>query len=221
VPPFDAPKWATVGAWAAVVAALPTVLWRALLGLGLHLGTPDSWRAAEKIPGSGTAYVLLLSTLELFAALLTLRLVQPDGDVVPRWSPIRAGRRLPRELVCLIALTGAVVLMALCVLSIVYWHAVDPFAGEAGSWWSRLCAACYLAALAWPPALVASVTGYLISRRRPARYRFRARHRRAAGPLEATVAINSSTAARPSPQPRPSGPGHPCAMTTRPQRHCG
>ncbi len=167
MPPFDAPKWATVGAWAAVVAALPTVLWRALLGLGLHLGTPDSWRAAEKIPGSGTAYVLLLSTLELFAALLTLRLVQPDGDVVPRWSPIRAGRRLPRELVCLIALTGAVVLMALCVLSIVYWHAVDPFAGEAGSWWSRLCAACYLAALAWPPALVASVTGYLISRRRP------------------------------------------------------
>lgn len=145
---------------------MPTVLWRALLGFGLDLGTPASWRAAQKLPGSGTAYVLMLSALELLAAMLTLRLIRPNGDVVPSWSPIRAGRRLPTGLVCLIALGGAAVLVVLCALSIRHWGAVDPFAGEVSSWWSRLCDGCYLAALGWPPAVITSVMGYLISRRR-------------------------------------------------------
>ncbi|MDN5915586.1 MAG: hypothetical protein L0I76_10845 [Pseudonocardia sp.] len=164
-PPRAVPKWAVASAWTAVVAALPTVLWRALVGFGLDLGTPDSWRAAQDIPGPGTAYVLTLSVLQLLAAVLALRLVRPGGDVVPRWSPIRAGHRLPAGLVCLIALTGAVVLTALCALSILNWSAVDPFAGEPGSAWSRLCAGCYLATLLWPSALVTSVIGYALSRR--------------------------------------------------------
>lgn len=159
------PRWAVAGAWTAVGAALPTVLWRALVGFGLDLGTPDSWRAAQDIPGTGTAYVLTLSVLQFLAAVLALRLVRPGGDVVPRWSPVRAGRRLPTWLVCLIALTGAVALTALCAMSIQRWSAVDPFAGEPGSAWSRLCVCCYLATLLWPPALVTAVIGYALSRR--------------------------------------------------------
>lgn len=160
------PRWAVVAAWTAVVTALPTVLWRALVGLGVDLGTPSSWRASQDIPGSGTAYVLTLSALELLAALLTLRLVRPGGDVVPRWSPIRAGRRLPTALVSLIALAGALALTTLCVLSIRYWWAVNPFAGQPSSGWSRLCSGCYLVALGWPPALVTTVIGYTVSRHR-------------------------------------------------------
>lgn len=159
------PNWAVVAAWTAVVTAMPTVLWRALVGFGLDLGTPAAWRARQDIPGSGTAYVLTLSALELAAAGLALRLVRPRGDIVPRWSPIRAGRRLGVRTVSLVALTGAVAVAVLCVLSMQNWPAVDPFAGEPTSGWKTLCAGCYLAALAWPPALVATVIGYAISRR--------------------------------------------------------
>lgn len=164
-----APRWAAAAAWLAVIAAAPTVIWRMLVGLGLDLGTPAAWRAAEQIPGSGTLYVLGLSVVELCAACLTLLLVRPGGDVVPRWSPIAAGRRLPMGVVAAIALAGAVVVTVLCVLSIRSWPAVDPFAGMASSAWSTLCGACYLAALVWPPALVVAVIGYVGTRRRRGR----------------------------------------------------
>ena len=159
------PRWAVVAAWTSVVAALPSVLWRTLIGLGLDLGTPAAWRAEQDIPGAGTAYVLVLSAMQLYAALLALRLVRPGGDVVPRWSPIYARRRLPTWLVSLVALTGATLLAAMCAMGLDNWAAVDPFAGEPDSGWSRLSDLSYLAVLIWPPALVAAVTGYAISRR--------------------------------------------------------
>ena len=160
------PRWAVVAAWVAVLAALPSVVWRTLIGLGVELGTPDAWRAVQDIPGAGTAYVLALSAMQLFAAVLALRLVRPGGDVVPRWSPIRAGRRLPTWLVSLVALTGAAALAALCAMGLTNWAAVDPFAGEPTSGWSRLSDGCYLAVLLWPPALVTAVIGYVAGRRR-------------------------------------------------------
>ena len=148
-----------------MIAVLPTVIWRVLVGLGIDLGTPTAWRAAQQIPGSGTIYVSGLSALELGAACLTLLLARPAGDVVPRWSPIAAGRRLPMGVVTGVALAGALVVAVLCVLSIRSWPAVDPFAGVASSAWSTLCGGCYLAALLWPPALVVAVIGYVRSRR--------------------------------------------------------
>lgn len=166
MPASSVPRWAAVAAWTAVAAAVPTVLWRALIGFGVELGTPDAWRAEQGIPGSGTAYVLTLSALQLLAAVLVLCLVRPAGDVVPRWSPIRAGHRLPAVLVAVIALGGAVALAIVCALSIINWSAVDPFAGQPSSGWSRLCHGCYLATLLWPPALATTVIGYAINRRR-------------------------------------------------------
>jgi len=155
-----------VAAWASVLAALPSVLWRTLIGLGFDLGTPAAWRTEQDIPGAGTAYVLVLSAMQLYAALLALRLVRPGGDVVPRWSPVHAGRRLPTWLVSLVALVGATLLAAMCAMGLDNWAAVDPFAGEPSSGWSRASDVSYLAVLIWPPALVAVVIGYVISRRR-------------------------------------------------------
>lgn len=161
------PSWAVLAAWTSVLAALPSVVWRTLLGLGFELGTPATWRAEQDIPGQGTTYVLALSAAQFLAALLALRMVRLGGDIVPRWSPIRAGKRLPAWLVCLLALTGAAMLAALCVMGLSNWAAVDPFAGEPASGWSSLSDSCYLAVLLWPPALVTAVLGYAISRRRP------------------------------------------------------
>jgi hypothetical protein len=160
------PRWTAAAAWTAVLAALPTVVWRILVGFGLQLGTPAPWRANEHIPGTGTAYVSMLSAVELLAAILTLRLACPGGDRIPGWSPIQRGRRLPATVVCVIALSGVGALVILCALSVANWSAVNPFAGEPDSHWSRLCTGSYLCALVWPPALLASVVGYAADRRR-------------------------------------------------------
>lgn len=151
--------------FAAIAAALPTVIWRVLVGLGATLGTPESWRRSEQLPGSGTSYVIGLSALQLAAALLTLVLVVPGADRVPRWSPVAAGRRMPRSLVVGVSLIGSLALMLVCVLSVINWRSVDPFHDAATvSDWSVLCWACYAAALAWPVLLIATTLGYWRSR---------------------------------------------------------
>jgi hypothetical protein len=138
---------------------MPTVLWRAIVGLGARLGTPASWRAAEHIPGPGTAYVLVLSALELAAALLTLLLAHPHGDHLPGWSPIAPATRLPAPLVATIALAGAAVLVFLCVASAINWGNVNPFAGAPFSVWAGLCWGCYAAAPLWPIFLITNRFG--------------------------------------------------------------
>ena len=154
------PRWVLVCAWLAVAAALPTVLWRAVVGFGADLGTPARWRAAEHIPGSGTVYVLALSLIQLVAALLTLLLIHPRGDRLP-------GRdvRLPAWVVGVVASVGAAVLVFLCVGSAVNWGKVDPFAGAPFTGWAALCRACYLVAPLWPVFLIATTVGYLRLRR--------------------------------------------------------
>ncbi|WP_157182694.1 hypothetical protein [Sciscionella marina] len=154
-----------VCAWLAVGAAAPTVLWRAVVGLGAPLGTPVSWRAAQHIPGSGTVYVLVLSLLELVAALSTLALAHPDGDRIPRWSPVARRSRVPVALVAGVALAGVVVLAFLCLAGALHWSSVDPFAGAPFTAWAALCRACYLVAPLWPVFLGITTCGYLRCRR--------------------------------------------------------
>jgi hypothetical protein len=152
---------------AAIAVALPTVIWRVLVGLGATLGTPASWRRSEHLPGAGTSYVFGLSALQLAAALLTLVLVVPGADRLPRWSPVAAGRRMPRELVAGVSLIGSFALISVCVLSVINWRSVDPFHdAPTVSGWSLLCWACYAAALAWPVLLIATTLGYWRSRSR-------------------------------------------------------
>jgi fumarate reductase subunit D len=45
-------QWCGAGA---IVASLPSAIWRVLVGIGLPLGTPGSWRASQQVPGRGTA----------------------------------------------------------------------------------------------------------------------------------------------------------------------
>lgn len=149
----------------AVAAALPTVLWRVVVGFGAQLGTPEQWRSAQDIPGGGTVYVLVLSLLQLAAALLTLLLVRPRGDRIPGWSPVAGDVRLPAVVVVGIALAGAAVLVFLCVASAINWDNVDPFSGASFSGWAALCWACYAVAPLWPVFLVITTIGYLRSRR--------------------------------------------------------
>ena len=160
------PGWARACGIAAICAALPTVIWRVVAGCGATLGTPEIWRHDEHLPGSGTVYVVVLSLVQLAAALLTLVLLVPGADRVPRWSPIARGRRLPTWLVAGISFAGAAVLLVLCLLSAVNWSHVDPFGhATAVTGWSWLCWICYAVAPAWPLLLIATTIGYSLSRR--------------------------------------------------------
>lgn len=161
LPDVRVKPWVRACGVAAILAALPTVVWRAVVGVGLTLGTPTSWRRAEELPGSGTAYVMTLSVVQVAAALMTLLLIVRGADRVPRQSPIAAGRRLPASFIVGTSLTGAAVLGVLCILSAVNWGRVDPFRdAETVSAWSWLCWACYLVTPAWPLLLVATTLGY-------------------------------------------------------------
>lgn len=158
--------WVRLYAWLAVAAALPTVVWRVVVGFGIPLGTPEKWRVEQDIAGAGTVYVLALSLIQLAGALMTLLLAHPRGDRLPKRSPIAPGARLPAPLVAGIALIGAAVLVFLCVAGAVNWSNVDPFAGARFTGWAALCWACYAAALLWPLSLLGATLGYLRSRRR-------------------------------------------------------
>ena len=154
-------RWVLVCGVGTILVAVPTVIWRALVGFGLTLGTPESWRRAEQIPGIGTNYVLTLSAFQLTAALLTLVLIVPDADRVPRWTSVAAGRRAPLRVVVGTGLLGAVLVAVLCLLSVINWVHVDPFRDAITvSGWSYLCWGCYLVAPAWPVLLTATVVGY-------------------------------------------------------------
>lgn len=155
------PRWARLCGYGAIGAALPSALWRLVLGLGFTMGTPGQWRAGEDLPGSGTAYVLGLSTGQLIAASLTLALVTPGWDRLPPVS----GRRLPAWIVVSVATVGAVGLAVICAGSVLHWDKVDPFAGAPTSAWSVLCQVCYAVALLWPVLLFAAIVGYARSRR--------------------------------------------------------
>ena len=164
-----APRWAHAAACAAVASVTPSAIWRVAVGLGVDLGWSADQLERQDIPGTGTAYVIGLSSLSLVGAGLTLRLVRPDGDRVPGWVPVVGGRRVPVSAVVAVSLAGAVVVGWAAVMSVQSWDRVSGFADRPGSRWELLMAACYAPALLWAPLLLA-VTGSYARRtlRRPA-----------------------------------------------------
>ena len=152
-------------AYAGMVVALPTALWRLPLAMGVTLGTPDAWREEQGIPGAGAWYLLLLSVMQLAAVGCMFFLTVEPKRVTPRWLPARL-RPLVPAVVGGAGIAGALVLALLVTMSIIAWDKVDPFAGADYDAWAWLCAACYLLAALWPPLLGAASVGYLRRHRR-------------------------------------------------------
>ncbi|TSD53790.1 hypothetical protein [Aeromicrobium piscarium] len=155
--PVDLVAWS---AYAGMVVALPTALWRLPLVMGATLGTPDVWREEQSIPGEGTWYLLTLSLLQLVAIGCMFFLAVKPRKVVPRWLPTRVYRLVP-AVIGGAGLAGALVLALLVTMSVIAWDKVDPFAGADYDAWAWLCAVCYLLAALWPLLLGAASVGYL------------------------------------------------------------
>lgn len=146
-----APRWIRWAAYATPLCVLPSALWR-LLG-----PTQQLWRGVEPCAGGSVIelfYVPSLSVVSLALAWLTVGLVRPWGETLPRWLPLVGGRRVDPRAAVAAALGGAALLTALLVAG---WagdgqprHALPPGCHPPGSdvlvWYAPL--------VLWPPLLV-------------------------------------------------------------------
>ncbi|TDC85562.1 hypothetical protein [Actinomadura sp. 7K507] len=108
-----APRWAVWCAWATVLCTVPSGVWRMALGFGVDVGFTG--RLGEMYTGVDImVYVLALTVVSQAAAFLTLGLVRPWGETVPRWIPYLGGRRVPPLAAIVTASLGGVAVSGLC-----------------------------------------------------------------------------------------------------------
>lgn len=165
-PLSSVPRSAVVAAHLVPLVLLPSGIWRVLLGCGLSMGFSRATLEGQGFPGRGTLMVVFLTVLTEALALLTLGLVRPWGERVPRWVPFLAGRLVPRTPVVIVATAGGLVLTAIWTFAlrgVLIGGGLDEIPSKG---WHTLAVACYLPALAWGPLLL-WVT-FLYHRRRAA-----------------------------------------------------
>ncbi|HEV7624885.1 MAG TPA: hypothetical protein VGO89_00135 [Streptomyces sp.] len=157
-----AARWAVLAAHIVPLATLPSGLWRVGLALGFSMGlTVDG--APAHVEGLEAVNIVLLSVVCELLALLTLGLVRPWGERVPRWIPLLGGRRVHPMAAVVPAVTGAVLLQAIWAYAFRNFPSLNGF-GFAGGLSHSVLVACYLPLLLWAP-LLAAVT-YAYYRRR-------------------------------------------------------
>ncbi|WP_234334384.1 hypothetical protein [Streptomyces sp. NRRL B-1347] len=151
------PRWAARAAHAVPWIVLPSSLWRVALVLGLPV--------SDYRPGFGESlYVLSLSAVSEGLALLTLGLVRPWGEVVPRWIPLLGGRRVRPLAAVVPAALGAVA------LALIWGYAfrsvgagLDSGIGPGGMGspaQDAFLVLCYAPLLLWAPLLLAVTAAY-------------------------------------------------------------
>jgi hypothetical protein len=145
---------------------VPSGLWRIALGVGIPVGFTGDLAELYHAPGWITPYVLALTLAAEAAALLTLGLVKPWGELLPRWVPLVGGHRVPTLVGVAAAAAGVAVLATIAVPIVAAWNGPqnmgDPDAphGLAG----LIMTASYAPQLAWPP-LLAVLTAHYYRRR--------------------------------------------------------
>lgn len=85
------PRWAVRAAHLAALVVLPSALWRIAMVCGYPAGYTDTGFEPFETSGAKVS-MLTLSVLCELIALLTIGLVRPWGEVVPRWIPLIGGR---------------------------------------------------------------------------------------------------------------------------------
>jgi hypothetical protein len=88
-------RWAVAAAYAVPLCVLPSAIWRLTAPTGSTVG----W------------YVTFLSVLSMALAILTLGLVHQWGQRLPGWL---GGRPIPPRAVTRLAITGGLLLVAIC-----------------------------------------------------------------------------------------------------------
>ena len=161
--PASPPRWARIAAHAAALTPLPAALWRFSIVFGFSGGFTAQGLINLNVAGSGWIYLVALSVVTELAALLTLGLIQPWGEVLPSWVPFHSGRPIPPNPVIIAASVGACLLMVLWTPLLLWWHTPHPDMTAAGA---NVVGLLYLPLVAWGP-LLAAVTISYAKRHRP------------------------------------------------------
>ncbi|WP_020578123.1 hypothetical protein [Actinopolymorpha alba] len=156
--PLTVPRWATVAAHITACLTIPSGLWRIALVVGLPLTKYDT----SLVPVRERLYIVSLSLVAEILAVLTLGLVQPWGEVMPRWVPLLGGRRIPPLAAVIPASLGSVALVALSIFATYNLTIREPLGTPIQQ---GLLIACYVPLLAWGPMLAAVTVAYYRRRR--------------------------------------------------------
>jgi len=108
--PSNAARWGRIAVYVAMVAPVFYALTRYAWALGIPLGMTQEYLRAGQESGMWTSG-LFLATFILVVALMMLGLVQPWGEVFPRWMIGLAGRRVSIALVVIPAALASVLLI--------------------------------------------------------------------------------------------------------------
>ncbi len=153
-----APRWAVVAAHLVPLATLPSGLWRVGLALGFSMGLVIDGTPAHVEGGEAVSIAALSIVCELLA-LLTLGLVRPWGERVPRWIPLLGGRRVHPMAAVVPAAAGAVALQAIWAYAFRGFPDVAGF-DFAGGFWQLVLVVCYMPLLLWAPLLAVVTWAY-------------------------------------------------------------
>ena len=155
-------RWIKAAAYAVPLCVLPSALWRLwALADGLSPGCRQVTQAWEPY------YIAGLSVASFGAALLTIGLVRPWGELIPRWIPLVGGRTVPVRAAVTAASVGATFIFgvyAYALLNPIFHFRVapdipgcpSPLHGP-GAW---VAVASYAPLLAWGPLLVVVTVAY-------------------------------------------------------------
>ena len=160
------PRWVRWVTYGAILAPLPSAVWRLGLAAGLPMGFSAERLAALEVPGWGSFYVAGLSLVSMGLALLALGLIRPWGEVVPGWIPVLAGRRVTPMAAVIPAGLAAVLLTVVTVAGAAGWSREFEVAGSPTGAAAGLMTATYAPLLAWGPLLGVTTLAYHRRRRR-------------------------------------------------------
>ncbi|MFI1786782.1 hypothetical protein [Streptomyces rubiginosohelvolus] len=119
-PSSPPPRWAVRAAQLITLLALPTGLWRLAMVCGFPSGYTEAGFVPFDTPGSKLWMLTLTVACELLA-LLSLGLVRPWGETVPRWIPVIGGRPVRPLAAVVPAAAGALALTAIWAAMPLWW----------------------------------------------------------------------------------------------------
>ncbi|MEW2392994.1 hypothetical protein AB0933_32000 [Streptomyces venezuelae] len=158
------PRWAVRAAHVAAWSTVPSGVWRIALVLGVPVGVMERGEFLSAFPDDSAllalAYVLLIGAVAETASYLTLGLVRPWGEVMPRWIPFVGGRPVRPGLAVLAASLGA------ATVTFLWWVLFfgelligpDPYPGLSVG--EVVFVAAYAPLLLWGPLLAAVTWSY-------------------------------------------------------------
>jgi hypothetical protein len=157
------PRWAVWAAHLTTLVVLPSGLWRIVLVLGYPAGyLNESFVRFETL--GAKVWMLMLSVVCELLAFLTIGLVRPWGEVVPRWIPLIGGRAVRPMAAVVPAALGAVALTAMWANVPWWWtYPHDDMTGNG----DLVVGILYQPLVLWGPLLAAVTVSYYRRHRFP------------------------------------------------------